>query len=588
MPENTTIRILPEDLTNKIAAGEVIDRPASVVKELVENSIDAGATEITVIVKEGGKELIQVVDNGASMNESDLLLAFQRHATSKINSYHDLVHIRTLGFRGEALASIASVARVEARAILQGEHSGHLIRIDGGVMQELEGAGGNAGTSITIKNIFYNTPARRKFLRATSTEYRQILKVMNRFFLAYPEVAFDFVKEAEIMYELKKESLPERIGAVFGKRVQNNLLPIENEGPLKISGFIGNQDTVRSSRGDQYLYFNRRYFSNKNLNYAVFSAFGDIIPKGAYPVFIAFLEMDAEQADVNVHPAKMEIKFANEQLVFTSLRGAVKRALNVQQIVPNLSPQHDSRQPFTHSDFSSSFKQGKQTPPPRPNLENWVESTFFKEMAPDSKDQEAGQAVPSPRDVFEPTNVWQVHNKYILSQIKNGLILIDQHVAHERILYEQALESFEKRKPSSQQLLFPQLIELSAEDHSFLLEMLPFLEHVGFVLKAFGKNTVVMEGVPSDIKIRDEQKMLLSIIDEFKRGKKDSVDIRDNIAKSVACHTAIRTGEPLSLKAMNALIDQLFSTKEPYFCPHGRPVIVNLTLDELDKRFRRS
>ncbi|NIR51937.1 DNA mismatch repair endonuclease MutL [candidate division KSB1 bacterium] len=586
---NTKIKILPENLTNKIAAGEVIDRPASVVKELVENSIDAGASEITVVIAEGGKSLIQVVDDGAGMSEADLLLAFQRHATSKIFSYEDLIHIHTLGFRGEALASIASVSRVEAKSIVQGSYSGHLIRISGGVMDGVEGAGGNPGTSITVKNLFYNTPARRKFLRATNTEYRQILKVLNRFFLACPQIAFSFVKDGEIITELQPESLEDRVRSVFGGRIQKNLIPIENEGSVRISGFTGNQDTTRATRGDQYLYFNKRYFTNKSLHYAVLSAYGDIIPKGHYPVYVVFLEMEAEQADVNVHPTKMEIKFANESLVFSSLRGAVKRALSSEEVVPQLSSHQNSHLPH------------RQPGPFRPNRpdrdwgaaeidsHSWTDNTLFEEedFSRGRNEESGSESLTSAKEAFKPTHVWQVHNKYILSQIKNGVILIDQHVAHERILYEQALERFEKRKPSSQQLLFPQIVELSSEDYSVLLDMIPFLEQIGFVLKAFGKNTVVLEGVPSGIKISDEEKILLDIIDEYKRGKRENPDIRDNVAKSFACHSAIKAGDPLSLEAMNSLIDQLFSTKEPYFCPHGRPVLINLSLEELDRRFRR-
>jgi DNA mismatch repair protein MutL len=583
------IKVLPEDLTNKIAAGEVIDRPASVVKELVENSIDSGANELTVVIKDGGKGLIQVVDNGSGMSESDLLLAFQRHATSKISSYEDLVHIGTLGFRGEALASIASVARVEARTVRTDESGGRMLRIEGGVMSDIAGAGGRPGTSISVKNLFFNTPARRKFLRKSNTEYRQIVSVLNRFCIAYPEVAFTLVNEGEAIYELKKQSLEDRIQATLGPRIRKNLIPIENEGHLKIAGFTGNQDAARSSRGDQYLFFNRRYFTNKSLNYAVVSAYHDIIPKGSYPAYIVFIEMDPDQADVNVHPTKMEIKFANDSLVFSAVRGAVKRALSSHDVIPDLTPQLDFGERSNKSLFGPARRNHGVPHTPYQPAETWPDRGLFTQPDSDVDEPEelfAEEAQRRPA-AFERTNVWQVHNKYIISQIKNGLILIDQHVAHERILYEKALSQFEKRKPSSQQLLFPQIIELSAEDYSQLLEILPFLEHVGFVIKEFSKNTVVIEGVPSGVKIGDDEKVLLSILDEYKRGKRDNLEIRDNIAKSYACHSAIRAGEPLTLEAMNSLIDQLFSTNEPYFCPHGRPVIINLTLDELDRRFRR-
>lgn len=583
-PTKNTIKILPENLTNKIAAGEVVDRPASVVKELVENSIDAGADEISIIIKDGGKALIQVVDNGCGMHESDLLLAFQRHATSKIFNYEDLNRIQTMGFRGEALASIASVSRVEAKSVETNQTFGKIVFIDGGVVEKIDGTGGNSGTSISVKHLFYNTPARRKFLRKSTTEYRQILSVANRFLLAFPEIAFTIINEGEIVFDLKKQPQEERIQSVLGARVRKNLIPIENTGPIRVSGFTGNQDTARSSRGDQYLFFNRRYFTNKSLNYAVYSAYTDIIPRGYHPVYIAFIEMDPEQADVNVHPTKMEIKFANDSLLFSTLRGAVKRALSSQQVVMNLSnpqefPGPAFTKPFTHSSVST---HGRQP-------ESQQMSAFGQ---PTGEEPTAGaypepQAVSPVKEIYEPTNVWQVHNKYILSQIKTGLILIDQHVAHERILYEKALENMDKRKPSSQQLLFPQIVELSAEDYALLLEMLPFMEQIGFVIKAFGKNTVVVEGVPSGVKISDDEKILLDILDEYKRGKKENFDIRDNVAKSFACHSAIRAGDPLTLEAMNTLIDQLFSTKAPYFCPHGRPVIINLSLDELDRRFRR-
>jgi DNA mismatch repair protein MutL len=587
--EQNRIKILPENLTNKIAAGEVVDRPASVVKELLENSIDANANEITVVIKDGGKALLQVVDNGEGMTEADLLLAFQRHATSKIYNDKDLENIQTLGFRGEALASVASVSRVEAKSILPGHSSGTLLRIEGGVMNGIEGIGGNPGTTIVVKQLFYNTPARRKFLRSTNSEYRQILNVLQRFFLAFPEVAFTFVNEGELVYELKPQKLEERIDSVLGSRIHNNLLRIENEGPIQIIGFVGNQDTMRRSRGNQYLFLNKRYFVNKSLNYAVVSAYGEILPRGYHPTYIVFLEMAMEHVDVNVHPTKMEVKFANEGLVFNLLRGAIKRALTSEHVVPQLTP-------FQKTEAAPKYIPESKQSKIKFGLEHQMPPTHFQPGTPVPKkydtegyDQnlEFQKPLEPEKESFERTNIWQIHNKYIVSQIKNGLIIIDQHVAHERILYEQALENFEKRKPSSQQLLFPMVFELSAEDYSILMEMIPFLERIGFVMKDFGKNTIVVEGVPSGIKFSEDDRFLLAILDDYKRGKRENLEIRENVAKSFACHSAIKAGESLTLESMNALIDQLFSTKEPYFCPHGRPVVINIPLEELDRRFRR-
>jgi DNA mismatch repair protein MutL len=599
--KESRIQVLPEHLINQIAAGEVVDRPSAVVKELVENALDSGADKITVIVGDGGKRLIRVVDNGIGMSSSDFLLAFQRHATSKILTYEDLENIVTLGFRGEALASIASVARVEARTMQHGESSGHLLQIDGGVMSRIEAAAGTPGTSITVRHLFYNTPARRKFLRARNTEYRQILNVMNRFYLAYPEVAFTFVNEDEVTIELFPETPESRITNVLGRRVKDNLIALDNEHGIKISGYIGNQDAIRKTRGDQYLYYNRRFFNSKNLSYAVAAAYGEILPRGLFPVYVIFIEMEPNEVDVNVHPTKLEIKFANEQLVFSSLRGAVKRALTSHAVIPEISPW----QPYSHFDRSGRDSSASSQSPRDLDLvlpySNWKESEGDKgqlSLQPDLPLPESetgagdavGPAVSGAPDVFdfERRNIWQVHNKYIVSQIKSGLIIVDQHVAHERILYEQALESFEKRTPSPQQLLFPQIIELSAEDNALLLEILPFLERIGFIVKAFGQNTVVVEAVPSGVKFSDDERALLDIIDEYKRGKKDNVEIRENVAASFACHSAIRAGESLSLEAMNALIDDLFSTREPYFCPHGRPVIIHVPLEELDRRFKRT
>ncbi len=588
MEKKRTIHILPEKLINKIAAGEVIDRPASVLKELVENSIDAGAKQITIIVKGGGSALIQVIDDGCGMSEDDAILSLQRHATSKIHSYADIEAIRTLGFRGEALASIAAVSRMELKTILQGEIEGTAVYVEGGVVQRVDHTGGNPGTNIAVKNLFFNTPARRKFLRAEATEYRYILGMLNRFTLAFPEIAFRLIHDDKEVFNLVPASLLERIGEVLGSRVRHNLLEINDQhGSIKISGFIGNYDLMRKSRNDQYLFLNRRYINDRTLSYAATSGFGDQIAKGLYPIFIIFLEIDPERVDVNVHPTKNEVKFADARLLYDLVRNAVKRALRTDEIIPEMQklyPPHwrPATPPSSPTPVPSSSQQ---------TVLPWAdEEPSDALIIPSEADAETPSAITL--DKYETTqaemaNVWQLQKKYIVAQIKSGLVVIDQHVAHERILYERAKKNFTASQGASQQLLFPQTVELSAQDYQYLEQILPLLEKIGFVIKRFGGRTVVVEGVPAGIRIGSEDKLLLDILDSYRENQEADVDVQERVAKSFACRSAIMAGESLSLPAMNALIDQLFATENPYFCPHGRPIMVTISVEEIDRRFER-
>ncbi|MBC8180277.1 DNA mismatch repair endonuclease MutL [candidate division KSB1 bacterium] len=581
------VKILPEDLTNKIAAGEVVDRPASIVKELVENAIDAGSDEIFILLKNGGKTLIQVVDNGTGMSREDAILAIQRHTTSKISNYDDLHNIKTLGFRGEALASIASVSRMELKTITNEKDAGSLIKIEGGTIDDVIDTGGARGTSVAVKNLFYNTPARRKFLKTDETEYRHILSFIQRFTLSCFDVSFTVYHNDQKIYDVKPADPEIRLVDVLGGRYKNNLVTVEDKGTvLQIWGFVGKQDTAKKSRGDQFLFLNGRYIVNRALNHAVISSFGTIIPRGEFPLYALFLEIDPRRIDVNVHPSKMEVKFADERLIYNLLRAAVKRALSSEQVIPSLSPQIGvTPQPISMSkeDFLA-----QQTAIPlyetAPRTQKFPGLDIPQPQLPEKK--QAIQMPPSD-EKFERANIWQINNQYILSEIKSGLIIIDQHVAHERILYEKALKDFEISNPASQQLLFPHVTELTPDEYSYLTDILPFLEKIGFVIKGFGGNTVVIEGVPSGMKISSPETILNEIIDEFKQNRSSSLDIRDNVAKSYSCKMAIKKGEPLTLEEMNNLIDQLFATQSPYFCPHGRPVIINLSIEELDKRFGR-
>ncbi|MBD3384687.1 DNA mismatch repair endonuclease MutL [candidate division KSB1 bacterium] len=590
---DNAIRVLSESLINKIAAGEVIERPASVVKELVENAIDAGARHITVIVKKGGKELIQVIDDGSGMTEQDAIMSLQRHATSKIQSLRDIEQIASLGFRGEALASIASVSRLELNTVLRDSIDGTALRIEGGTVNHVGSTGGNAGSSIAIKNLFYNTPARRKFLRADSTEYRYILHFLNRFTLAFPHISFTLFNDDKKVFQYHQQSLKQRIAAVLGSRVQNNLIEVDDKNALMhIHGFVGNNDVMRKSRNDQYIFLNQRYIEDRTVGYAVQSAFGETIPKGVFPLYVLFLDIDPGRVDVNVHPTKTQVKFADQNMIYSLVRSAVSRALVSDQIVPGFEAQNHSEEQA----FSSRFQA-----PLLDEMRTWSRQQAAKvpsssseqislALTNDQTNEDAFQAAAGSYQSNEPEGgamVWQLHNKYILSQIKSGLVVIDQHDAHERILYERAKKNFAEKTAASQQMLFPQTLDLSAEDYENLMEILPLLQKIGFVIKGFGGHTIVVEGIPSGLKVGSESKILLNILDEYSRNKGSEVDIQERVAKSFACRSAIMTGEKLNAAAMNALIDQLFTTHNPYFCPHGRPTMVTITIDELDKRFER-
>ena len=584
----------------------MVDRPSSVVKELVENSLDAGATEITIIVKDGGKSLIQVVDNGQGMTEKDAILSFERHSTSKISTVEDLHRIETLGFRGEALASIASVSMVEMKTRIPEEAEGTLLKLEGGLVKTLEKTAWQQGTSLSVKNLFFNTPARRKFMKTDNAEYRHILTVINRFLLSYPEVSFTLYRNMQQVFHYPGQSLEERIGAVFGEKYPKNIVGVDFEfAGIHVFGYVGNMDLFRASRGYQYLFLNRRYIVNKSLNYAVSLAYGTVLPHGNYPFYRLNLSLDPEKVDVNVHPSKIEVRFEDERMVFRSILNGVKEALNSAQAVPILRAPEDvpeffepiRKPPFqgTPSDsnnlhFPFEFRQSQREPRPIGLPSEQEETIASEEHSEPLREEYPGSGRPQIKQQLykasrgERVSVWQLHKKYIFSQIKSGLIIIDQHLAHERILFEQAMEHFNKRPPSSQQLLFPRTAELNMEDFEVLREIQYYLSKLGFIVKDFGGRTVVIEAVPTDIR-GDEETILRQIIDDYKN--LEERDIREKVAASFACKSAIKAGDLLSQEEMISLIDGLFATKNPYFCPHGRPVIVTIPLEELDKRFLR-
>jgi len=620
---SSKIHILSPELSNKIAAGEVIQRPASVVKELIENSLDAKATRITILVRDAGKALIQVVDNGEGMSEQDASLSFRRHATSKIRSANDLEDIRTLGFRGEALASVSAVSQVELKTRTESDDLATHIRLEGDEIKERSKSALERGTSIIVRNLFYNTPARRNFLKTRQTELKNITDVIIRMALVNPEVEWFYASDDEVMLDLKSQSPQNRVIDIFGKSQFESLFMFEDTNEfMAMSGFLGKPDFARKRRAEQFLFLNKRFISSKMINHAVFHAYEHLLEKGSFPFFILNLTINPKRVDVNVHPSKMEVKFDNESNIYRLILSVVRKALAANDLIPSMSfrdgnavSSMDAKFRFDGQAWNHAHDEQPGAPvfplhPPAhpsgvstPTVPNIIgledlqsteteSSSFPFQFSASSTSVNRILAQRSAGDQVqgqEHRPVWQAHNKYIISQIRHGLMIIDQHAAHERILYERVLANFENSLPSSQQLLFPETVDVGASDYALVKELLPHLVRLGFDMRLFGKNTVVIDGIPADVRIGNEKKILQEVLDEFKKNEHAGVkDVRDNLAKSFACKAAIKAGDKLNFAEMVVLIEHLFLTKMPYVCPHGRPVIVRIPIEELDKRFGRT
>ncbi len=572
------IKLLSDDLKNKIAAGEVVERPASVVKELIENSLDSGATEIHVIVKGGGNVSVQVIDNGVGLEKDDLLIAFARHSTSKIESVEDLSTIDTLGFRGEALSSIASVAKVKALSSVNGEDSGYEISVSGGEISQPEPVALSKGTAISVSDLFFSIPARRKFLKSAQVELRHIIRTVRRFGLCQPNVRFTLTADDKEVMTLAPMTLIDRIAAVHDPSYRENLLEVNHQaGLFAITGYVGNLNLVRKRRGEQNLFLNGRYIVNKLLNSAIYSAYQSLVSRGEFPFFVITLEVPLDTVDVNVHPMKIEVRFRDEWRVYHALKTAVTEALNdILSTVPDFLKPSES---FPSSGGQAGFSFPQSTSSAILSRQSIERAKSYVQTMGETQTEEEGVNL---------ENIWQVHTKYIVSEIKSGLVVIDQHVAHERVLFEQAMDAMEGNPLPSQSLLFPEVVELPIEDFSTLLELLPYLEKIGFRMKEFGKNTVMIEGVPSELGWGNEREVLTEIIDTYRNQQKAQPSFMEAVAASFACKAAVKAGDVLTQEEMQSLVDRLFATQHPYYCPHGRPIMVNLSLDELDRRFERT
>jgi DNA mismatch repair protein MutL len=597
------IKLLPDSVANQIAAGEVIQRPASVVKELMENAVDAEAKIISVIIKDSGKTLIQVIDDGRGMSETDARLSFERHATSKISSAMDLFAIITKGFRGEALASIAAVAMVELKTRKQENETGTLVVINGSRVESQEPCSCPGGSSFAVKNLFYNVPARRKFLKSDNTELRHIINEFQKIVLAHPDIRFSLYHNDSEIYNLIPSNQRQRIIGVFGKQINPDLITLETETSLiSIRGFIGKPESARRTYGEQFFFVNNRYMKHPYFHKAVAEAYQNILPTDAIPTYFIFMEADPSSIDINIHPTKTEIKFEDERSIWQILMASVREALGRFNIVPSIDfkgdalidmPIKSSKDPFPKQpdiqinprynpfdgddpvfrkpDFIERFE--------RENTANW-------EKLYSSLEKEDG--VPQPGSIGETgRKFFQIKNKYIVCPVKSGLMLIDQKRAHERVLYEKYLESLSQNNPVSQTELFPLPIELNPSDFQVLNEIESDLKLLGFTFHISGKNKVSIKGRPSNSGSSDPSEMLRIFIEEFKATQSGPLaGAKETLASAMAAASAIPYGKMLAQSEMEDLFDTLFACLSPNYSPKGKPVINIITLDELDNKFK--
>lgn len=638
------IKLLPDAIANQIAAGEVVQRPASVVKELMENAIDAKANKIQLIFKDGGKTLIQVIDDGIGMSETDARMCFERHATSKIKKADDLFSLATLGFRGEAMASIAAVAQVSLKTRQHENDLGTHIDVYGSEVKRQEICQCPPGTNTSVKNLFYNVPARRNFLKSIPVETRHIVDVFQRIVLANPKISFSLVNNGIEIFQLPPTNLRKRIVGLLGSNYNERLVPVQEDmNFIRIYGFIGKPEFARKTRGEQFFFANERFIKSNYLNHAVVTAYEQLIPPKHHPLYVLFIDIEPQRIDVNVHPTKTEIKFDDEKVIYTFVNAAVRRALSANSITPTIDFDHNinfdyvppmpklkdinknTEQVPPTTNTGSNTKQTQHTnshtskqdntdhyyqhkKPSIPN--NWEELYKTNDLIIDKQDNAENDATNSPdnngtttitlqskinnnsRLHFEKEGdqlpPYQVHKQYILSAIKSGFVLIDQQAAHERILFEKYIKALANRNVVSQQLLFPQTIQLNRVDAEILKELLPTINNLGYDLQLFGQNSFVLQGVPTDLnQTGNEQKLIEELLEQYKLNVGQLKDSKQKyIAMIMARNNAVKKGQRLSIKEMQALTNELFACETPQISPKGYPTYVLYSLDAIEKQFK--
>lgn len=606
------IKLLPDSVANQIAAGEVIQRPASAVKELMENALDAGATQIDLVVKDAGKSLIMVNDNGCGMSETDARLCFERHATSKISKAEDLFAIRTMGFRGEALASIAAIAQVELKTRRKEDEVGVKIVNEGSVVKEQSLTPMQPGTTFSVKNLFFNVPARRNFLKSPQAEMRHIIEEFTRVTLMNPEVGFTLTSDGKELYHLYSGSLKQRIMGLFGSNYAEKLLPVNQDSErVRISGFIVKAEYAKKTRGEQYFFVNKRFIKHAYLHHAIENAFMEMIPKDSFPGYFLNIEVDPSDIDINIHPTKTEVNFLDVKLVYAILHAAVRKAIGQH----NLSPTIDfTETPDLNIDFGEvsrasrplimpkvpvdeSYNPFKQTTSNQEFKPKWNDfpqhrdkpSGDWRQLYGERVDQpiiNKGMEVETLDETPANTQYLQVNQTYIVTTVKSGILLIDQHLAHTRVLFEKYLKEMENHSGASQQELFPQALSLNMNDASLLKELQPELENLGFVLEQATPTTFMINGTPSDSAGCDAVELLEKILDNYKINRTDlQLDRKLNLAKTMAAQLSIKAQTRLTEPEMQNLVDQLFACNVAEIAPNGKKIYVIMSVEDIMNRF---
>lgn len=617
MSHHGIINLLPDSLANQIAAGEVIQRPASIVKEMMENALDAGSTEIRLIIKDSGKSLLQVVDNGRGMSETDARLCFERHATSKITATDDLFNIRSFGFRGEALASIAAVAQVDLKTKRAEDELGTHILIEGSSVKKQEGIPLNNGTSFTVRNLFFNVPARRKFLKSDAVELRHILEEFTRIALPHPEVFFSVHHNDNELYHFPPGNLRQRIASYFGKATNEKIVPVMEETDfVKIVGFIGKPELIKKTRGDQYLFVNQRFIKSHYLAHAIKIAYENLIPDGHFPFYVILLDIDPTMIDINIHPTKQEIKFENERLIYNYLRVAIRHALGKYSIAPSIdfdavnnqflspsqggNPSSDRRYSGGMQDYGGDHNTTSYPPqkPSQGEKAKWIE--FYQELSEASQGSSSGAPNNSitlssnwddhqEDDILDSQrashNCFQIHDSYIITPIKSGFMVIDQSRAHERIIYERHLKALQDQKISAQTSLFPETIQVEAKYAEILESLSEELKYIGFHIDKFGQNTFVINSTPTDGLQESASVFVKRFVETYADNMDLELGIADNIARSFATHNRITKGKRLAQSELETIIDQLFACQNPYSSPSGKKCFITFGLDDVERQF---